>query len=212
MQRTEELSADVLPTLKKSGTRARKPAGLAGRIWKMALVVDWFLGWPWPLGQRARRIGESRRITIGDWPIKSCPPKRRWRLNQTTFTELAVADAPIHLARSTDERGYTIRAVFVCTSRGAKADVQNGAGRIFLHQSTPGKRAWNNYFALHRNQRPNNSNGAMKNFSTFIFRRRSPRRRPPSVTRQRKRLASNDAEAVVGSKAVAFPTWGTACF
>jgi hypothetical protein len=53
-------------------------------------------------------------------------------LNQTTFHQLAVADAPIHLARSTDERGYTIPGGFCLHIQGARsADMQNGTSRIF---------------------------------------------------------------------------------
>jgi len=59
-------------------------------------------------------------------------------LNQSTFHELAVADAPIHLARSTDDRGYTIPGGFCLYIQGAQsADMQNGAGRIFSISSHP---------------------------------------------------------------------------
>ncbi len=64
--------------------------------------------------------------------------ERTMAVNQATFHELAVADAPIHLARSTDERGYTIPGGFCLYIQGAQsADMQNGAGRIFFISPHP---------------------------------------------------------------------------
>jgi len=64
-------------------------------------------------------------------------------LNQATFHELAVANAPIHIARSTDDNGHPIPGGFCLYIQGAQsADMQNGAGRIFFISPHPenGKR------------------------------------------------------------------------
>jgi hypothetical protein len=59
-------------------------------------------------------------------------------VNQSTFHELAVADAPIHIARSTDDNGHTIPGGFCVYIQGAQsADMQNGAGRIFFSSPHP---------------------------------------------------------------------------
>jgi hypothetical protein len=62
----------------------------------------------------------------------------RPRLAGFEVTGDTVADAPIHLARSTDERGYTIPSGFCLYIQGAQsADMQNGAGRIFFISPHP---------------------------------------------------------------------------
>jgi hypothetical protein len=42
-------------------------------------------------------------------------------LNQTTFHELAMADAPVHIARSTDDNGDTIPGGFCLYIQGAQS-------------------------------------------------------------------------------------------
>ena len=139
MQRTEELSADVLPVLEKI-RNANEEAGRVwpGRIWKMALAGGLVFG----LAVAIVATGAAY------WGIKAhyyrrladqiTSTERTMAVNQTTFHELAVADAPIHLARSTDERGYTIPGGFCLYIQGAQsADMQNGAGRIFFISPHP---------------------------------------------------------------------------
>jgi hypothetical protein len=139
MQRTEELSADVLPTLEKI-RNASEEAGRVwpGRIWKMALTCGLVLG----LAVTIMATGAAY------WAIKAhftrrladqiVSTEKTMALNQNTFHELAVADAPIHITRSTDERGYTIPGGFCLYIQGAQsADMQNGAGRIFFISPHP---------------------------------------------------------------------------
>jgi hypothetical protein len=139
MQRTEELSADVLPTLEKI-MNASEEAGRVwpGRIWKMALTCGLVLGLAVAIvatGAAYWAIKTHCYRTLADQIMST---EKTMVLNQATFHELAVADAPIHLARSTDERGYTIPGGFCLYIQGAQsADMQNGAGRIFFISPHP---------------------------------------------------------------------------
>jgi len=139
VQRTEELAKEVLPTLEKI-KEANQEAGRIWpqRIWKMALAGGLVFG-----------LAVAIIVTgAAYWAIKAhfdrrladqiTSTERTMAVNQTTFHELAVADAPIHLARSTDERGYTIPGGFCLYIQGAQsADMQNGAGRIFFISPHP---------------------------------------------------------------------------
>jgi hypothetical protein len=139
MQRTEELSADVLPTLEKI-RNASEEAGRVwpSRIWKMALTSGLVLGLAVTIvatGAAYWAIKAHYYRRLADEIIST---ERTMALNQTTFHQLAVADAPIHLARSTDEHGYTIPGGFCLYIQGAQsADMQNGAGRIFFISPHP---------------------------------------------------------------------------
>jgi hypothetical protein len=139
MQRTEELSADVLPTLEKI-RNANEEAGRVwpGCIWKTALTCGLVLGLAVAI------VGTSAAY----WAIKTHYSRRladqivstekTMAVNQATFHELAVADAPVHIVRSTDDNGYTIPGGFCLYIQGAQtADMQNGAGRIFFISPHP---------------------------------------------------------------------------
>ena len=139
MQRTEELSESVIPTLEK----IRDASAEAGqvwpeRIWKMALASGLVFGLAVAIvatGAAYFGIKAHYERTLAEQIIST---ERTMAVNQTTFHELAVADAPIHLTRSTDERGYTIPGGFCLYIQGAQsADMQNGAGRIFFISPHP---------------------------------------------------------------------------
>ena len=139
MRRTEELSADALPTLEKI-RNASEEAGRfwPGRIWKMALTCGLILGLAVAIvvtGMAYFKIKTHYENALAE---QIASTEKTMALNQTTFHELAVADAPIHLTRSTDERGYTIPGGFCLYIQGAQsADMQNGAGRIFFISPHP---------------------------------------------------------------------------
>ena len=139
MQRTEELGADVLPTLEKI-RNASEEAGRVwpDRIWKMALTCGLVFGLAVAIvttGAAYWAIKTHYYRKLADQIVST---EKTMALNQTTFHELAVADAPIHLARSTDERGHAIPGGFCLYIQGAQsADMQNGAGRIFFISPHP---------------------------------------------------------------------------
>ncbi|MGD0814946.1 MAG: hypothetical protein ABSA83_15180 [Verrucomicrobiota bacterium] len=139
MQRTEELSADVLPTLEKIRNANEEAARVwPGRIWKMALASGLVFGLAVAIvatGTAYWAIKTHYSRTLADQIVST---EKTMAVNQATFHELAVADAPIHIARSTDERGYTIPGGFCLYIQGAQsADMQNGAGRIFFISPHP---------------------------------------------------------------------------
>jgi hypothetical protein len=139
MQRTGELTESVIPTLEKIRDASAEARQVwPERIWKMALVSGLVFG----LAVAIVATG------VAYWAIKThcyraladqiMSTEKTMALDQTTFHELAVADAPIHLTRSTDERGYTIPGGFCLYIQGAQsADMQNGAGRIFFISPHP---------------------------------------------------------------------------
>jgi hypothetical protein len=139
MQRTQELSESVMPTLEK----IRDATDEAGRvwperIWKMALACGLVLGLAVAIvgtgaAYWALKTHYSRRLA--DQIVST---EKTMAVNDATFHELAVADAPIHIARSTDDNGYTIPGGFCLYIQGAQsADMQNGAGRIFFISPHP---------------------------------------------------------------------------
>jgi hypothetical protein len=139
MQRTEELSESVMPTLEKIRNASEEAARVwPGRIWKMALTCGLVLGLAVAVvvtGMAYFKIKTHYENALAE---QIASTEKTMALNQTTFHELAVADAPIHLARSTDERGYTIPGGFCLYIQGAQsADMQNGAGRIFFVSPHP---------------------------------------------------------------------------
>jgi hypothetical protein len=134
MQRTEELSADVLPTLEKIRNASEEAARLwPGRIWKMALTCGLVLGLAVAVvvtGVAYFKIKTQYENALAD-QITSA--QRTLAQNQETFRQLAVADAPVHIARSADNNGFTIPSGFCVYIKGAQsADMQNGEGRIFF--------------------------------------------------------------------------------
>ncbi len=130
----------MLPTLEKikereRGSRARL-AGAASGKWRWR--ADWCLGLAVAIvatgaAYWAIKTHYSRRLA--DQIVST---EKTMAVNQATFHELAVADAPIHIARSIDDNGYTIPGGFCVYIQGAQsADMQNGAGRIFFISPHP---------------------------------------------------------------------------
>jgi hypothetical protein len=139
MQRTEELSADVLPTLEKI-RNANKEAGRVwpGRIWKMALTCGLVLGLAVAIVGTSAAYFKIKNHYENALAERIVSTEKTMAVNQSTFHELAVADALIHIARSTDDNGHTIPGGFCVYIQGAQsADMQNGAGRIFFISPHP---------------------------------------------------------------------------
>ena len=139
VQRTEELAKEALPTLEKirdASDEARRV--WPERIWKMALVSGLVFGLAVAIVSTGTAYWAIKAHYYRRLADQIMSTEKTMAVNQTAFHELAVADAPIHLARSTDERGYTIPGGFCLYIQGAQsADMQNGAGRIFFISPHP---------------------------------------------------------------------------
>jgi hypothetical protein len=134
IQRTEELSAEVLPTLEKIRNANEEARRIwPERIWKMALACGLVLG------LAVATVG----IWAGDLAIKRNYEKTLAdQISNTTgiivqnrkvFDDLAIAQAPIYLVRSTDANGNSVPSGFCLYIQGAQAaDMQDGKGRIFF--------------------------------------------------------------------------------
>ncbi len=134
MQRTEELSEEVLPTLKKVRS-ANEEAGRVwpGRIWKMALACGLILGLAVAtVGIWAGHLAIQRKYeqTLADQIANTTGIIAQ---NKKVFDDLAIAQAPIYLSRSSDANGNTVPSGFCLYIQGAQAaDMQDGRGRIFF--------------------------------------------------------------------------------
>ncbi len=134
MDRTEQLAEDVLPTLEKI-RYATEQAGRVwpGHIWKMALSCGLVLGLAVAvvvIGAAYLKMKTHYENALADQIVSA---QRTMAQNQETFRELAVAEAPIYLSRSADDKGFTIPGGFCLYIKGAQsADMQNGEGRIFF--------------------------------------------------------------------------------
>jgi hypothetical protein len=139
VQRTEELAKEVLPTLEKI-KEANQEAGRIWpeRIWKMALTCGLVLGLAVAVvvtGTAYFKMKTHYENALAE-QIKST--EKTMALNQATFHELAVANAPVHITRSADDRGSTIPGGFCLYIQGAQgADMKDGAGRIFFISPRP---------------------------------------------------------------------------
>jgi hypothetical protein len=134
MQRTGELTESVIPTLEKIRGASEEAGRIwPERIWKMALTCGLVFGLAVAIVATDAAYWGIKAHYYRTLADQITSTERTMAVNQTTFHELAVADAPIHLARSTDEHGYTIPGGFcLYIQRAQSADMQNGVGRIFF--------------------------------------------------------------------------------
>lgn len=139
MQRTQELSESVMPTLEK----IRDATDEAGRvwperIWKMALACGLVLGLAVAIVVSSAAYFGIKAHYERKLAEQIVSTERTMALNQTTFHELAVANAPVHINRSADDHGNTIPGGFCLYIQGAQAaDMKDGAGRIFFISPLP---------------------------------------------------------------------------
>jgi hypothetical protein len=117
MQRTEELSADVLPTLEKI-RNANEEAGRVwpGRIWKMALTCGLALGLAVAIvGTSAAyfKIKSHYDRTLAE---QIASAEKTLAQNQAAFRELAVANVPVRVVRASD--GNTLRGGYAVVIEG----------------------------------------------------------------------------------------------
>ncbi len=124
MQRTEELSADVLPSLEKIRNASEEAArAWPGRIWKMALISGLVLGLAVAIvgtGAAYFKIKTHYERTLADQIVSA---EATLAQNQTAFRELAVANVPIRVVRVSDANtlpsGYAmvIEAIYAAEER-----------------------------------------------------------------------------------------------
>ncbi|HEY1719444.1 MAG TPA: hypothetical protein VGH42_14285 [Verrucomicrobiae bacterium] len=134
MQRTEELSEKVLPTLESIRNTNEQAARVwPERIWKIALVSGLILG----LAVAIVGIG------IAYWKIKRhydtalaaqiVSEANTLTQNSQAFTALGVLNVQLHVGRSTDANGVFIPNTYCLYIEGAQeADMAGNNGRIFF--------------------------------------------------------------------------------
>ncbi len=137
--RASDLAHTVGPTVDKLNAAADRAAQLwPQRIWKMALTAGVMVG----LSIAALGIGAAYwqmkhhfDKTLAD-EIRS--EKYTLKNNQEAFQQLAIADAPVYVARSSDPDGTLIpRGYCLYIENAQGADMKDGKGRIFFVSSRP---------------------------------------------------------------------------
>lgn len=137
--RASDLAYTVGPTVQKLNAASERAARLwPQRIWTMALTCGAFVG----LSVAALGIGAAY------WQIKSHfdktladeirAEKITFKNNREAFQQLAVAAAPVYVARSSDAHGVPIPSgycLYIPNAQGA--DFKDGNGRIFFVSSRP---------------------------------------------------------------------------
>jgi hypothetical protein len=137
--RADSLAHAVEPTLEKLNASSERAAQLwPRRIWKMALTAGVIVG----LSIAALGIGAAYwqmkhhfDKTLAD-EIRA--EKYTLKNNEDAFQQLATADAPVYVARSSDSNGVPISGgycLYIPNARGA--DMKDGNGRIFFVSSRP---------------------------------------------------------------------------
>jgi len=137
--RASDLAHTVGPTVDKLNAASERAAQLwPQRIWKMALTAGVIVG----LAVAGLGIGAAY------WQMKSHFDKtladeirsERYALknNKEAFQQLAVAAAPVYVARASDSNGVPIPSgycLYIPNAQGA--DFKDGTGRIFFVSSRP---------------------------------------------------------------------------
>ena len=137
--RASDLAHTVGPTVEKLNAAADRAAQLwPQRIWKTALTAGVIVG----LAVAALGIGATY------WQMKRHFDKtladeirtERYTLknNKDAFQQLATADVPVYVARSSDSSGNIIPRGYCLYIQNAQgADMKDGTGRIFFISSRP---------------------------------------------------------------------------
>jgi hypothetical protein len=137
--RADSLANAIEPTLEKLNAASERAAQLwPQRIWKMALTAGVMVG----LSIAALGIGAAYwqmkhhfDKTLAD-EIRS--EKYTLKNNQEAFQQLAAADAPVYVARSSDPDGTLIpRGYCLYIPNAQGADMKDGNGRIFFASPRP---------------------------------------------------------------------------
>jgi len=138
MQRTEELSESVVPTLEKL-KYASEEAGRVwpGRIWKMALTCGLVLGVAVAIAVTSVVYWKMRQYYDRTLSGEIISEKYTLAQNREAFDELAVANAPVYVVRSSDaDSGQAIPSGYCLYIKGAAAaDMHEGEGRIFFNSA-----------------------------------------------------------------------------
>jgi hypothetical protein len=137
--RADSLAHAVEPTLEKLNASSERAAQLwPRRIWKMALTAGVIVG----LSIAALGIGAAywQRKHHFDKTLADEIRAEKYTLknNEDAFQQLATADAPVYVARSSDSNGVPISGgycLYIPNARGA--DMKDGNGRIFFVSSRP---------------------------------------------------------------------------
>jgi len=137
LKRTEDLSKQVVPSLQKVQEASEEASRSWGRqIWRMALISGVIVG----LSIAALGIGFSY------WKIKRHYDTKlveqinseadTLNQNKKAFIALGILNAPIHVARSTDSKGFFLPNTYCIYIEGAQeADMSDKTGRIFFGSS-----------------------------------------------------------------------------
>ena len=103
MQRTEELSADVLPTLEKIRNASEEAARVwPGRIWKMALTCGLVLGLAVAVVVTGTAYFKIKTHYENALAEQIASAEKTLAQNQAAFRQLAVANVPIRAVRVAD--------------------------------------------------------------------------------------------------------------
>jgi hypothetical protein len=117
MQRTEELSASVMPTLEKIRDASEEAARVwPGRIWKMALACGLVLGLAVAIVGTSAAYFKIKRHYDRTLAEQIASTEKTLAQNQSAFRELAVANVPVRVVRASD--GNTLRGGYAVVIEG----------------------------------------------------------------------------------------------
>ena len=117
MQRTEELSVSVMPTLEKIRDASEEAARVwPGRIWKMALTCGLVLGLAVAIVGTSAAYFKIKRHYDRTLAEQIALAEKTLAQNQSAFRELAVANVPVRVVRASD--GNTLRGGYAVVIEG----------------------------------------------------------------------------------------------